>query len=576
MNLLQQYSEIWVLDFEFYAPPGERPHPLCLVAREYFTGVTHRMWEDEITTRTNPPFLVGEDSLIVAYFASAEMGCFLAAGWQFPVNLLDLYTEFRKETNGLDPKYGAGLVGALQYHGLPAIEVAEKEAMRDLAMRGGTYTTQERQQLLKYCESDVTSLEKLLVVMHPKIDLPRALLRGRFMCAVAKIEWSGVPIDKRRLHRLRTNWLKIQSQLVASVDIDYGVYEGTTFKQNLFAKWLDRKKITWPRLITGKLALDSNTFQKMAKRHPEVSALRELRHSLGEMRLEKLSVGSDHRNRCLLSPFRSRTSRNQPSNNKFIFGPSCWLRGLIKPPPGRAIAYVDWSQQEFAICAALSGDKAMQQAYLTADPYLTFAKQAKAVPESATKQSHPSEREQFKVCALGVQYGMQSQSLAQTLGLPESKARELLKLHKQTYPDFWKWSQAAVDHSMLFNWNQTVFGWRIHVKGHANPRSLANFPSQANGAEMLRLACCFATERDIMVCAPIHDALLVEGDLESINEVVKATQQAMLDAGRVVLNGFALRTDVEIVRSPDRYMDPRGEKMWNTTMSILNELESIP
>jgi hypothetical protein len=48
-----------------------------------------------------------------------------------------------------------------------------------------------------------------------------------------------------------------------------------------------------------------------------VAPLRELRLSLGEMRLfANLAVGRDGRNRCLLSPFRSKTGRNQPSNAK--------------------------------------------------------------------------------------------------------------------------------------------------------------------------------------------------------------------------------------------------------------------
>jgi DNA polymerase-1 len=48
--------------------------------------------------------------------------------------------------------------------------------------------------------------------------------------------------------------------------------------------------------------------------------------------------------------------RNTPSANRFIFGPSVWLRRLIKPAPGMALAYIDWSSQEVAIAAALSGD----------------------------------------------------------------------------------------------------------------------------------------------------------------------------------------------------------------------------
>jgi len=44
------------------------------------------------------------------------------------------------------------------------------------------------------------------------------------------------------------------------------------------------------------------------------------------------------------------------------------LRGLIRPPPGHGIAYVDWCQQDIA--AALSGDALMQAAYESGDCYL--------------------------------------------------------------------------------------------------------------------------------------------------------------------------------------------------------------
>ena len=127
--------------------------------------------------------------------------------------------------------------------------------------------------------------------------------------------------------------------------------------------------------------------------YPAVSPLRELRSSLSELHLGDLAVGKDGRNRCLLSPFRARSSRNQPSNTRFIFGPAVWLRGLIKPSEGAGIAYVDWRQQEFGIAAALSGDQLMQAAYRSGDPYLAFAKQAGAVPADATKDSHPNNRE---------------------------------------------------------------------------------------------------------------------------------------------------------------------------------------
>ena len=152
------------------------------------------------------------------------------------------------------------------------------------------------------------------------------------------------------------------------------------------------------------------------------------------MRLNALAVGSDGRNRAMLSPFGARSGRNTPSNTKYIFGPSVWLRNLIEPPAGCGLAYIDWIQQEFAVAGALSGDAAMLAAYETGDCYLAFAKQAGAVPPDATKESHPVQRGLFKTCILGVNYGMESKSLAVRIGRPEIEARELLQRHREIYP----------------------------------------------------------------------------------------------------------------------------------------------
>ena len=571
--MLDQFREIWLIDLEFTCPAGERPLPLCLVGREFRSGKLLRFWFDDSTNPPQCPIPTGPDVLFVAYFASAELGCLIANRWPLPCRVIDLYCEFRNLTNGLATPCGSGLLGALAWFGLDAIDASEKQELRELAMRGGPYTHAEQVALLDYCQTDVDALARLLPKIGPTINVDHALNRGRYMAAVARMEWNGVPIDSNKLALLREHWSSIQEQLVDAINPNYGVYEGRTFKADRWAAYLVANGIPWPRLESGALALDDETFRQMARRYPQqVGPIRELRHTLGQLRLNELAVGVDGRNRCLLSPYRARTGRNQPSNSRFIFGPSAWLRSLIKPGPGRAIAYVDYSQQEFAIAGALSGDRGMMDAYSSGDPYLTFAKQAGAVPPDATKKSHPAERTRFKVCALAVQYGMGEQSLAASLGEPEIVGRELLRLHRQTYPAYWRWSQAAVDHAMLFRRLHTVFGWNLFVGPDANPRSLANFPCQANGAEMLRLACCLIVERGIRLLAPIHDAVMVEGPADEIDSVVAETQAAMCEAGRIVLDGFELRTDADVVAFPDRYSDERGVEMWNRVNGIIADL----
>jgi DNA polymerase-1 len=464
--------------FEEAGRSGERPRPVCMRAKELRSSQVWRLWRGKFGPK--PPFPIGPDALFVAYYASAELGNFRALDWPKPVNILDLFTEFRDRTNGLTTPAGAGLVGALTYFGLDSLGVTEKNDMRALILRGGPWSESEREAILNYCATDIDALERLLPAMLPGIDLPRALLRGRYMAAAATMEWNGVPIDVPTLELFRKHWTDIQDDLIRSVDV-HEIFDGRTFKADRWASLLVHNNIPWPLLESGALDLSDKTFREMAKSYSLVSPYRELRSALSDLRLNDLAVGHDGRNRTILSAFRSRTGRNQPSNTRYIFGPSVWLRGLIKPPPGYGIAYVDWSQQEFGIAAALSGDAAKQAAYRSSDCYLTFGKQANTVPQDATKASHKFERELLKQCVLGVQYGMEEKTLAMRIGQPPIVARDLLRAHRETYRTFWRWSDAAVDQAMLHGSLHTVFGWHIHVADDkANPRALRNFPMQGS------------------------------------------------------------------------------------------------
>ena len=84
---LSDFREVWLCDFEFRAPDGERPEPLCMVAREWRIGRTLRLWQDELARLREAPFAIGPDALFVAYYASAELGCFLALDWPAPARV---------------------------------------------------------------------------------------------------------------------------------------------------------------------------------------------------------------------------------------------------------------------------------------------------------------------------------------------------------------------------------------------------------------------------------------------------------------------------------------------------------
>jgi hypothetical protein len=578
-GLALPFAKIWACDFEFHAPIGARPEPICMVARELRSGRYVRLWQDELVRLTAAPFDVGPDALFIAYLASAELGCFLELGWALPARVLDLFAEYRAAYNvdEVTPAGGWSLLGALETYGLAGITAAMKTEMRGIAIRGGPFTAAEREALIEDCQTDVDALAVLLPKMLPSISaygergLRQAVLRGRYMKAVACMERVGVPIDMATLPALRQHWGDIRLDLIALVDRDFGVYEDGVFRFARLEQWAQARGITWPRTPHGRLASDKETFKEMVKAHPELAPLRELRVSLDELRLNNLAIGPDNRNRTLLSPFRSKTGRNQPKASQFVFGPAKWVRSLIQPVAGTVLAYIDWAQQEFAIAAYLSGDPVMIAAYETGDVYLGFAVQAGLAPPGATKDTHEAIRELCKSLLLGIGYGMEAEGLARRLDCPVAQARELLEIHHRLYERFWAWADGAVTTGQLRHRLVSPYGWPIFEARHTKWRTLQNFPIQAAGADMLRLACILGTEAGVRICAPVHDAVLVEAPEGPAGwEQIATMREAMRQASRLVLDSAGeVRADVKLIPHSSRYSDKRGARMWETVMGLL-------
>jgi hypothetical protein len=575
----EAFRAVWTLDFEFVALPGERPDPVCMVGHELKSGRTVRLFRDELRACRESPIPTGPDVLHVTFFGSAEWGCYLALGWPIPSRIVDLFAEFRLRTNfalskaeraELLPR-GNGLLGAAAFFGIDAMDTAEKEANRALIMDGGPWTAETRARVLNYCESDVITTARLFQAMAPGIDVSRALIRGRYTAAVAHMERRGVPIDVATFDRLRDRWNEIKLEIVRADD-RFGVFDGASFKEDRFNTFLVERGLWWPRFPSGRPVLDDDTFKAMVRFYPELARIRKIRQTLAETRLfDNLAVGRDGRNRTLLSPFATSTGRNAPSNARFVFGPSAWARGLIQPEPGMALAYVDYTAQEFAIAGYLSGDRAMIDAYESGrDVYLAFGARAGVVPPDATKETHGPERKLLKAAVLGSQYGLGPDGLAHQIGRSRGEARDLLEACRRASPDYWRWSAGAVRLAMATGQLHTCLGWATIVRPETRPTSLLNWPIQAHAAEMLRLACCMLTERGIRVCAPVHDAVLVEAPDDRIDAVAAETQAVLTEASEIILGGPTLRSDAQVVRFPDRLLDDDSRAFWGRLMGYLD------
>ena len=533
------------------------------------------------TGRPTPP---APDSLFVAYYASAESAATWRSAGRCRRAILDLYAEFRLARTACRRRCGRGLLGALaalraRRHGrrregrdAPAGPRAAARGRRPSA--GRSWTTASR-----------TSTPWPACCRGCCRRSPSGRATSSAPCCGAATwppprGWS-TPASRshcRTLERLRRHWGAIKEHLIAEVDQDFGVYDGTSFRPAASPSTSPARAS--PGRAPRPAAWPSTTTPSASwrKAYPQMAPLRELRHALGELRLNDLAVGQDGRNRTLLSPFGARTGRNTPSNTKFIFGPAVWLRGLIRPEPGRALAYIDWTQQEIGIAAALSRRPGDDRGGPVRRPLprLRHAGEAGAGGrDQGDPRPGPGRVQGLRARRRTTAWGRDA--LAGRIGCTLIEARELLELHRRTYPTFWRWSDAAVDHAMLHGSIETVFGWRLHVGADANPRSLRNFPMQANGAEMLRLACCLATERGVQVCRPGARRAADRGGRGPGSRTPSRppARRWPRRAGRCSA-GFELATEAKVIRWPDRYSDPRGEVMWQRVMAILDRLEAEP
>ena len=130
-----------------------------------------------------------------------------------------------------------------------------------------------------------------------------------------------------------------------------------------------------------------------------------------------------------------------------------------------------------------------------------------------------------------------------------------------------------MDHAGLALEISTPFGWRMRCPSGMNPRTVRNFPIQSTGAEILHVACVLAERRGIRNgCAGARRARWPRPMLDRAEEVSAALDRVMRDAAAVVLRGYELRTDVQVIRAGAHYHDKRGIEMWTTVTKLLGTL----
>jgi hypothetical protein len=601
----QSFGQIVVCDFEYEAEAGSLPNVLCMVAHVLDANLQHvrtmRVWRGDFGTA--PPFNIGDDSLLVAYSAWAELTCFKVLGWRFPIHVFDLHTAYLAASNVLLPhdpdeirkKPRKRLSDACKAYGLDGWERIDKADISKAIGEGtwrGRYSPQE---IFDYCEEDVRiSVRLLRAQLRPHVDS-----RGHVLLAAADVErvlwWSnysakavaliqarGMAVDMALWNPVQENKAAVIGELLQQFDPSHGdadpIYtpEGE-WSYARFERWLVRAGVAaWPRLESGALNIKGDAFRLMYHL-PGIEGLHALRDSIGFIVKAKLPIGRDGRNRPSLFPFGTATGRN--AHARSLYNVHAGMRSFMVFPPDTIGAYLDWRTQEIGVAAAQSGDTALAAAYSSGDIYHALAVLCGLTNDRDPvrwKKNNPEDRQRMKPLQLGINYGMGVPSLAKGLDRHPLIASGIIERHRRTYPRFWQWRADMVQAAMLERRIESVFGWPLHISTSPNTRTLYNFPMQSGGADMLRLATCRLCEAGIVPAMLIHDGILFEA---TSRKQIEHAKEIMRTAGRDTCDGLEIGVDVDqLLEGGARYRDKRpvAAKMWETVMRALRAVKALP
>ena len=436
------------------------------------------------------------------------------------------------------------------------VDTTRKDQIRDLIISSpDEFTEQEKAEILSYNESDIKYLEKLLIKIvkfyqtnlsdqEQKTLFDEMLVRGNYAARTAKMVSIGYPIDYEGTKNFSSYCEAILSDLARDVNSQFP--EEPLFYFNWKEKRFSVDTKAWKRFVasttfqekwarskkTKDYSLETKQFEKFfnfqhdyprGNKGAQILRYLKTKKSLNGFRVSPNSkkktfweyVGSDHRVRPYLNIYGSMTSRTQPSATSFIPLKSAWMRALIMPPPGRAIASIDYSSVEFLISAIWSRCVSMYEAYKSGDVYSDYGRRSGIMPVNGNKHTNPIERQQCKPIVLGMSYDMTKHGLSHDLSMKfgrevtEDEAQEYIDKFEEAYPQLFEKKDENLEEYEVVGHLKLQCGWYLWGEND-NQRSVNNFKIQGMCAAIMRKAVCLCQDAGLDVIFTLHDAVYIE------------------------------------------------------------------
>lgn len=374
--------------------------------------------------------------------------------------------------------------------------------------------------------------------LYYEVELP--------LCRVlADMEASGFYVDRKALYdfgeSLNDGIAQMQAGIWAHAGHEFNINSPKQLGEVLFEELMlpsgKKTKSGW--------STNADVLEKLRDKYPiigeilEYRMLTKLKSTYADGLLKVIAPdGRIHTNFQMTVTATGRLSSTEPNlqNIPVRRKLGAQIRKMFVASPGKVLVDADYSQIELRLLAHISGDKAMQEAFLSGEDFHTVtASRVFGVP---LDEVTPALRSRAKAVNFGIVYGISAFSLAQDIGVYPSEAKAYMEAYLDKYHGVRDYMKSIVEKAKTDGYVDTLFARRRYLpelkSSNFNVRSFGervalNMPIQGTAADIIKIAMVNVHRRlakeglEAKLILQVHDELIVEcpdSEAERVKEIL--------------------------------------------------------
>ena len=399
------------------------------------------------------------------------------------------------------------------------------------------------------CEPMKKKLDDLgMTELYESAELP--------LCRVlAEMELAGFLVDRKALYEfgesLNSQIDALQHSIWSHAGHEFNINSPKQLGEVLFDELMlpsgKKTKTGW--------STNADVLEKLIGKHDiigeilEYRMLTKLKSTYAEGLLKVIAPdGRIHTNFQMTVTATGRLSSTEPNLQNIPIRKSlgAQIRRMFVAAPGNSLVDADYSQIELRLLAHISGDTAMQEAFLSGEDF--HAVTASKVFNLPLEEVTPTLRSRAKAVNFGIVYGISAFSLAQDIHVRPYEAKEYMDAYLEKYHGVRDYMKKVVEQAKADGYVTTLYGRRRDLpelkSNNFNTRSFGervalNMPIQGTAADIIKLAMVNVARRlrdeglKARLILQVHDELIAECPEEETEKVKTILREEMEGAVRL-------------------------------------------